>query len=382
MTALAGKRIGLLSAHASHTNGGVFEAVVGHIALVRQLGAVPVVLAVADAAHAEDAWRLDGAEIHLAEGVGPPQPGYAPQLPGLLDEARLDLLHLHGTWHYASHAAGEWARRSERPLVVSPHGMLDPWITERNRWKKHLARFAWEKRAWTRAAAFHALTGDEAGDIARETGAATIATIANPAPPLSPPKTRLAPPMALYLGRIHEKKNLIALMEGWLAARPKLPHDASLTIAGWGDSEGVAALERFLENTGPSIQFVGAAFGSQKAALLDVARFIVLPSLSEGLPMAILDGWAAGVPAITSPACHLPEGPAAGAALPCATDPASIAEAFVGGFSRGETQWLAMSQAAQALASGPFGADTIASAWERLYSKLLVSRGLPARPGR
>ncbi|WP_435202016.1 hypothetical protein [Qipengyuania sp. 902] len=46
MAALAGKRIGLLTARASRANGGVFEAVVGQVGLLKRLGAVPVVIAV------------------------------------------------------------------------------------------------------------------------------------------------------------------------------------------------------------------------------------------------------------------------------------------------------------------------------------------------
>lgn len=371
MAALAGQRIGLLTARASRANGGVFEAVVGQVGLLKRLGAVPVVVAVDDEAHAADAWRLDGAEVGLAEQVGPDQPGFAPQLAVLLKDAKLGLLHLHGIWTYASRAAAHWADSSGGPLVISPHGMLDPWITERNRWKKNLARFAWERDAWKSATAVHALTLDEAADIDRETGGAEIGIIPNPAPKPSAPRDRIAPPMALYLGRIHGKKNLIALMEGWLAALPDLPTDASLTIAGWGDEEGVAALERFLEPVGPSIQFVGAAFGSQKAALFDVARFTVLPSLSEGLPMAILDSWAAGVPTIMSEACHLPEGYETGAASHCGRDKASIARALVKAFAMKETAWLSMTQAAQALASGPFGPEQVAEQWERLYEDCL-----------
>lgn len=371
MAALAGKRIGLLTARASRANGGVFEAVVGQVGLLKRLGAVPVVVAVEDEAHAADAWRMDGAEVRLAKQVGPDQPGFAPQLAIQLKEAKLDLLHLHGIWTYASRAAAHWAKTSGGPLVISPHGMLDPWITERNRWKKNLARFAWERNAWKSATAFHALTQDEAEDIRREAGETEIGVIPNPAPKPSPPRERIAPPMALYLGRIHEKKNLIALMEGWLAALPDLPPDASLTIAGWGDEEGVAALERFLEPAGPTIQFVGAAFGSQKAALFDVARFTVLPSLSEGLPMAILDSWAAGVPTVMSDACHLSEGYEAGAALRCGSDKASIARALVSGFALDEPEWISRSQSAQALASGPFGPEHVAEQWEQLYGNCL-----------
>ncbi len=378
MAPLAGKRIGLLTAHANRANGGVFEALVGQVDVLRKLGAQPVVFALADEHHQEDAWRLDGAEVHLAPLVGPAQPGFAPALPGLLRQASLDLLHLHGIWHYVSHAAGQWANASGRPLVVSPHGMLDPWITERNRWKKDLARLAWEKRAWGAATAFHALTDAEAADIRQEAGYEQTAVIPNPAPPASPPADRMPPPMALYLGRIHPKKNLIALLEGWLAARPDLPPDATLTIAGWGDAEGVAALERFLGSHGPSIRFVGPMFGSQKAALLDVARFTILPSLSEGLPMAILESWAAGVPTLMSAACHLPQGFAAGAAIDSGTEPGSIARALVSGFTMGEDRWLAMSRAAQALATGPFAPHSLARSWDGFYRELIASSPSPS----
>ncbi len=265
-----------------------------------------------------------------------------------------------------------WARETGKPLVISPHGMLDPWITQRNAWKKHLARLGWERRAWHRAAVFHALTDAEGADIKTEAPDARIATIPNPAPPLSSLDDYPRGPNALYLGRIHEKKNIAALIAGWIAARPDLPEDATLTIAGWGDDEGIAMLEQAMKGqTDGSIEFVGTAFGAQKAALFDLSRFLVLPSVSEGLPMAILEAWAAGVPTIQSEECHLPEGPAKGAALLCGTDSASIRAALVEGLSMADEAWRNMAKAAQDLAAGPFSAATVSREWEQLYGALM-----------
>lgn len=368
---IAGKRIGLLSARASRANGGVFEAIVNHVALLRSLDAVPVVVALADEQHGLDVWRLAEAEIHLSAGSGPHQLAFSPDLPHRLQEAQLDLLHLHGIWQFPSRAACGWARKTGKPLIVSPHGMLDPWITRRNAWKKELARVGWETTMWKRATAFHALTEAEAVDIGRETRSQRITVVPNAAPPLGPRPIRMPGPAALYLGRIHEKKNILALVEGWLAALPDLPEDATLTIAGWGESDGIEALEAAVSNCGPSVHFVGAMFGSQKAALLDVSRFLILPSLSEGLPMAILDAWASGVPTIMSEACGLPQGFSSGAAIDSGIEPQSIAQALRDAFARGEDDWLAMSSAAQELARGTFGIEAVARRWESTYAGLL-----------
>ncbi len=363
----------MLSSWVSRSNGGVFEAVVAQAKLLASLGAEPVVLGLRDAHSQADAWRLSEFEKRLSDPAGPAIFAYGPDLSASLREARLDLLHLHGIWQYPTHAAASWAKATGRPLVISPHGMLDSWITSRKAWKKHIGRILWERRAWRAAAAFHALTDAEAEDIARETRGADVASIPNPAPPVSQHVEKVRPPMALYIGRIHPKKNLAALIAGWNAASQSLPANATLTIAGWGDDEGIEALEHAMrDHAGSNIEFVGTAFGSQKAALLDLARFVVLPSLSEGLPMAVLEAWAAGVPTIMSEHCHLPEGFESDAALACGTLPEEIAVALTKGFALSEAEWLDMSAASLALAGGQFSPATIGSSWARLYNHLLA----------
>lgn len=369
---IAGKRIGLLSSWVSRRNGGVFEAVVAQARMLDALGAHPVILGLREEDSSQDAWRFGGIEAHLVDPSGPAAFGFAPDLPQVLDEARLDLLHLHGIWQYPSHAAADWTNASGKPLVISPHGMLDPWITSRNAWKKHLARALWERRAWRSAAAFHALSDAEAHDIAHETHGAKIAIVPNPAPELSTPDDEPRGPVVLYLGRIHEKKNLSALIAAWIAARPDLPEGATLTVAGWGDDAGIDMLEHAMrDHRDAGIEFVGTAFGSQKAALLDLARFVILPSLSEGLPMAILEAWAAGVPTIMTEHCHLPQGFASGAAIRCGTRSEEIRAALVEALGKSDSEWQGMSRAALDLAGGPFSTGTISQRWEELYGVLL-----------
>ena len=50
----------------------------------------------------------------------------------------------------------------------------------------------------------------------------------------------------------------------------------------------------------------GPAFGNQKAAVLQHSSAFILPSYSEGLPMAALEAMANGLPCLLSEACNIP----------------------------------------------------------------------------
>ncbi|MDP9057805.1 MAG: glycosyltransferase [Pseudomonadota bacterium] len=376
--ALHGRRIGLLTASASRAGGGVFEAVVAQAAMIRAGGGEAIIFALADEYSEADRARFAPSIVHLSAVSGPAQVGYAPGLIASLLAADLDCLHLHGIWMYPSHAGARWAQQTSRPYLISPHGMLDPWITARGRWKKALARAGYERASWRAASAFHGLTAGEAEDIRREAGRGDTIVIANAGPAVAPPDPAMRAAQIVYIGRIHPKKNLLALVAAWrLAAKPD---GCTLTIAGWGEADDIAALRAAIGNELSSgIHFAGPIFGAAKQALLASARFVILPSLSEGLPMAILEGWAAGAPAIMTTACNLPEGFAAGAALACGTDAGSIAEALTAALRLDEPRWQAMASAARTLAAGPFAAETVAARWVEAYSSLMAPAALHER---
>ena len=369
MESLAGKRIGLLTASASRLGGGVAAAVAEHAAMLRDLGAEPIVFALDDAFAQADQAALDPAPLRLSRVVGPAQIGFAPGLLRALLGASLDLLHLHGIWMYPSRAGLAWARRTGRPYLISPHGMLDPWIVARGRWKKALARIGYERAGWAASTRLHALTEAEARDIARESGRGDALVVPNAGPPPGPPPGAAREPHILYLGRLHPKKNLGGLLAAWRAA--ERPGGTLLTIAGWGDRADVAAFRALLDPADPSVRFVGPAHGAAKQRLLETARFAILPSLSEGLPMTILEAWAAGTPTLMSEACHLPQGFADGAALRCGTEPADIAAALGTALALDGPAWRAMASAAQGLAAERFSRAAVAGRWAEIYAGLL-----------
>jgi poly(glycerol-phosphate) alpha-glucosyltransferase len=159
--------------------------------MIRKAGGRATVIALEDAFSGEDRAGLGATPLLTAPVIGPKWFGFAPQLRHLLSRADPDVVHLHDIWMYPSRAASHWARVNRRPYMVSPHGMLDPWITSRGRWKKALARRAYERRSWAIASVLHALTKDEATDIRHEAGQDTqVVVIPNAA--LSRPRATIA----------------------------------------------------------------------------------------------------------------------------------------------------------------------------------------------
>ena len=108
------------------------------------------------------------------------------------------------------------------------------------------------------------------------------------------------PLQAVYIGRIAREKGLYETLQGMRLAH-ELGVDARLIVAGAGPEE--PRLRRYAQALGiaPRVCFIGPVFGNDKVKLLSGADLMVLPSYSEGLPYALLEAMAAGVPVIATP---------------------------------------------------------------------------------
>lgn len=370
-------RIGLLSPWASRAGGGVFEAVVAQAAMLADAGVEPVVFALRDEHSDADRHRFGDTPVYLGDVVGPRLIGWSPGLGHMLDAADLDLLHLHGIWTATSDLGARWASATGRSYVISPHGMLDPWITRRSRVKKAIAKLGYERRSWSRCTMFHALTDDEAGDIARQTGRHAVTVIPNAvAFGAAPIGSKPVPQPIVYLGRIHSKKNIDALIEAWCLLDKRQGVSAPpLTIAGWGDDGDVAALKTRIAALGDHrVSFIGPVYGADKQRLIESAVALALPSHSEGLPMVILESWAVGTPTAMSSHCHLSEGFDCGAAVDSGTEPQTIAAALAILLDENAAARATRSESARRLVSERFAAPVIQTAWMSTYVQLIETR--------
>jgi len=319
-------RAGLLTAHLGRSGGGVYSSVRQFAsALVNEPGIEVEVLGPADPS--EDLSEWAPLSPRTARRVGPSFFSYAPGLGRSLQAAGLHLVHLHGLWMHPSMASRSFSRKTGLPHIVSPHGMLDPWALRNSGWKKRIASALFENANLESARCLHALNRAEETAI-REYGLKNpVCVIPNgidfPAEDLAAPAlpwwAKAAPEVRtlLYLGRLHPKKGLPRLLAAWSLLDTSIRERWRLLIAGWEEQGHQTALRQMAAKyrIEDSITFPGPLFGEDKRAAYYHCDGFILPSLSEGLPVAVLEAWAAGKPVIMTPECNLPEGFQAEAAI-------------------------------------------------------------------
>lgn len=253
--------------------------------------------------------------VHLSYS---PLQGRLSFFPGALQDIQikpLDVVHQHGIWGFPSLCGLYASKIKKTPLIISPHGMLDPWILARGRNLKTTMNFLFQRSNIAHAHYLHALNLKEAAQIRDYGYEGDIIVIPNGVTKKSA-RTRVFCRdnlRVIYLGRIDQKKNVIELAQ----AIKNLSHSGlniKLDIYGWGNLEYQNRLILEINNQS-SISFHGPVYGEAKEKAFLEADVFVLPSQSEGLPMAALEAWSYGVPCILSENCNLPEGFSARAAI-------------------------------------------------------------------
>lgn len=315
-----GVKIALLTPWLSNNGGGVV-AVVAALArsLARVEGVSVHVLGLAESDETLHEYDWSGAEVYgLHASVGSAI-ALSLEFDKRLAAIAPDVVHVHGLWTYPSIAAERWrARGARRGVIISPHGMLEPWALSNSGWKKWIAGAVFQRRALRGASCVHALTASEYNEIRAYAGAVPTAVIPNGVdmPQDEPaPLDRDSMRHLLYLGRLHPKKNLVGLLEAW-ARSGSAREGWQLDIAGWDQGGYRSELEARVAALGlaDSVRFLGGLFGREKDAAFRSAAGFVLPSFSEGLPMAVLEAWSYGKPVLMTDACNLEIGFSRGAA--------------------------------------------------------------------
>jgi poly(glycerol-phosphate) alpha-glucosyltransferase len=266
--------------------------------------------------------------------------------------------------------------------------MLDQWAINNSAWKKKVAAFLYERAALRKANCLQAFTMQEYKEIRQFGLQNPVCIIPNgvdipqnidslkTTDPLWKNKIPTGQKVLLYLGRIHPKKGLTNLFHAWNNAKSYAGNrfdNWNLVIAGWDQAGYEYELKILAEslNLTSSIHFIGPQFNEKKQLAFAHADGFILPSFSEGLPMAVLEAWAHGLPVLMTKHCNLAEGFESESALEIAANSQSISEGLVEFFSLCDDSRKTMGLRGRNLVARRFNWHHIAHEMHSVYKWIL-----------
>jgi poly(glycerol-phosphate) alpha-glucosyltransferase len=166
----------------------------------------------------------------------------------------------------------------------------------------------------------------------------------------------------LFLGRLHPIKNMIPMIEAWGIAKT---NDWKLIIAGGGNKEYEKEVIAAAEGDS-SIEFIGPVYDEAKKEIFKEANWFVLPSLNEGMPMAVLEAMSYGIPVIISPPCNLKEVIEEGAGLSTGLSAKEIAQSFEKATSMSKEERQIMSDECLKMVKAKFDWSNIVDQFENV----------------
>lgn len=373
-------KVVFLTASTSRSAGGLFFTITNYTKALKLIGVDVKVVGIDDPFSAEDRKAFGDVEVVPYKRVNLPvlsQLGYSLDLSGILEYLKPDIIHLQGLWMYHSWAALKYHKRHNVKVIIEPHGMLDPWALHNSSWKKKIAGLLFEYENLRSADMLHSLCDSEEQSI-RDFGLTNpIKVIPNGVvlPDFSKRKKSKEKNL-VFLGRIHPKKGIRNLIEaiGIIYSKtPKILENWNIKVAGWNQGRHLEELIKLVADLKleSKVLFVGPVFGEQKKELLTNSDLFILPSYSEGLPMAILEAWSYRLPTIMTDFCNLPEGFEQGCSIKIDTNPEHIASVLTDAFSLSDVQLESMGNKAYDLVKEKFTWDIIARDTKTIYDLLL-----------
>lgn len=305
---------------------GLLPTTIGMARALKLAGHEVIVVGGGDRYTQRDRHQWNGIELHVVPQLGPRKLHFAPTLYRWLATApRFDVVSLHGVWITMNDAAVRYATRRDVPIVLTPHGMLSGYAMDRSKARKLVARRLFVDELLKRTNCFHVISEGEQEDVRALglLGAVRHIPWGVDVPDVAADRSRTrSTKTILFLGRLHPKKGIYELADAWNEVG-RSARDWTLRVVGPDEMKILGELKARMKV--PNVEFHPAAYDEAKERHLRESDAFVLPSHSEGLPVAALEAWAYGLPTLLTSAGGIPGAFACGAAIEVRPEPASIA---------------------------------------------------------
>ncbi len=222
----------------------------------------------------------------------------------LLDSVRPDIVHVNCCWTPDCAMIQRLAQKRGYKVVLTPHGMLEPWIIKRHYWTRKVpALWLYQKAAVQRADCVQATAESERDNLLKlgYNSNIKVVRLGIDADGIEMKNSWKKTRQILFLSRVHVKKGINFLVEAADVLRNEL-QGYKILVAGEGDADYVEAMNRMICDRGLQdiVQLIGGVYGDEKWRLFQTSDFFVLPTHSENFGLAIAESLASGTPVITT----------------------------------------------------------------------------------
>lgn len=318
---------------------------------------------------------VENANVHYVDCVGISNLlKLKKQWSDLLEEIKPDIVHSNGIWEPQSWIIQHEAQKRGIKVVITPHGMMEPWCVHNKAWKKKIALFMYQRRSIREADYLHATTELEKSNMLlwREKTPIEVIPLGIGCDEIAVKSSWIKKKKALFLSRVHEKKGIEFLLDAVRSLKETLS-GYEFIIAGEGEKEYVDRLKRKAEEYGIDgmLNFVGGVYGDAKWQLYREADFFILPTYCENFGYVIAEALAVGTPVITTrntPWESLEQNKC-GYYVPL--DMKSIIEALSDMTSKSDEELKMMGMASRKLIETHCNSSKVAASMVELYNKIL-----------
>ena len=327
--------------------------------------------------------------------VGPQSLGFSPQLKGVLNNVSANVGHVHTLWDYTSFALLKWAKKNKAPFIYTPNGMLNHKALHVSSWKKKIALKLYAKEVLENVSCIQVNTPHEYEHV-RSFGLKNPICMIGNGVHLPDEKENFESPwknkksegkkILLYIGRIHPTKGIHHLIESWnnaLKLNSAFGKSWHLVVVGFGFYEKSKYENEIQEkahhlNIQDNITFLPPHFGDEMKACYTNCDAFILPSITEGIPMALLTAWTYKKAVLMTPECNLSMAFDAGAAIRVEYNEEKILEGLIRLFSMSENDLSVLGNNGYALVRENFTWNKVASQLIEVYNWVLNKDVLPS----
>ena len=211
---------------------------------------------------------------------------------------KITLIHIHGVWLYPQFISAQFAIEHNIPFILSFHGMLQPGLWKKGRFKKKIYFHLLIKNLFSRAIKMHAITLDEKKNLKQYFTKNVFFEIPNLMHIRRGKEIVTLDKSIVYLGRLNKSKGIELLIKAF-----EKMNDTSfkLKIAG-GFNSYKLELDALVSklNLNNRVEFLGLVKGIEKENLIKNAWVMASPSFSDVVGMVNLEAASLATPMITT----------------------------------------------------------------------------------